>query len=225
MKLYSYVVTHDTGFAPNPFWGYCTLATCKPTIRKKAEIGDWVVGLSPKEHGHRLIYAMEVTETLSFDTYFNDRRFAKKRPDCNGKTGTKSRRAMRRCGDNIYKPQGNGAYQQLQSGHSGPEPFGREENPRTKKKDLGDHPDKRGVLISRKGHFYYFGAEALKLPDGLLARLQVRRAHRVLDTESPRDKIDIKKFISFLQRKAPSGYCGNPTKWPDEKERSGSHCA
>ena len=21
---------HDTGFAPNPFWGYCTLAVCTP---------------------------------------------------------------------------------------------------------------------------------------------------------------------------------------------------
>ena len=21
MKLYSYILTHDTGFAPNPFWG------------------------------------------------------------------------------------------------------------------------------------------------------------------------------------------------------------
>ncbi|MBW2740862.1 MAG: hypothetical protein JRE64_18905 [Deltaproteobacteria bacterium] len=25
-KLYSYVVDHDYGYAPNPFDGYCTLA-------------------------------------------------------------------------------------------------------------------------------------------------------------------------------------------------------
>jgi hypothetical protein len=43
MKLYSYVVTHDTGFSPNPFWGCCTLADCKPAIRRTAKIGDWVV--------------------------------------------------------------------------------------------------------------------------------------------------------------------------------------
>jgi Nucleotide modification associated domain 2 len=30
MKVYSYVVRCDTGFAPNPFWGYCTLAACTP---------------------------------------------------------------------------------------------------------------------------------------------------------------------------------------------------
>src|SRR5712671_5339411 len=34
MRLYSYVVARDFGFAPNPFFGVCTLATCKPDIRK-----------------------------------------------------------------------------------------------------------------------------------------------------------------------------------------------
>ena len=29
MRIYAYVVTHDNGFAPNPFHGFCTLATCK----------------------------------------------------------------------------------------------------------------------------------------------------------------------------------------------------
>jgi hypothetical protein len=37
-------VARDYGFAPNPFFGVCTLATCKPKIRKAAAIGDWVVG-------------------------------------------------------------------------------------------------------------------------------------------------------------------------------------
>jgi len=42
-SLYSYVVRYDSGFAPNPFGGYCTLATCKPEIRKTAQLGDWLV--------------------------------------------------------------------------------------------------------------------------------------------------------------------------------------
>ena len=29
-RLCSYVVRHDKGLAPNPFWGYCTLAVCTP---------------------------------------------------------------------------------------------------------------------------------------------------------------------------------------------------
>ena len=42
-SLFSYVVRSDGGFAPNPFFGYCTLATCKPRIRKGALVGDWIV--------------------------------------------------------------------------------------------------------------------------------------------------------------------------------------
>ena len=42
MKFYSYVIPRDYGFAPNPYFGYCTLADCKPGIRKMAQTGDWV---------------------------------------------------------------------------------------------------------------------------------------------------------------------------------------
>ena len=27
MRLFAYKMTHDTGFAPNPFWGYLTLVS------------------------------------------------------------------------------------------------------------------------------------------------------------------------------------------------------
>ena len=30
MKICTYTMTSDTGFAPNPFYGYCTLAACTP---------------------------------------------------------------------------------------------------------------------------------------------------------------------------------------------------
>jgi hypothetical protein len=33
--LYSYVVRWDHGFAPNPFYETCTVATCKPYIAKR----------------------------------------------------------------------------------------------------------------------------------------------------------------------------------------------
>ncbi len=44
LKIYSYVVRYDSGFAPNPFGDYCSLATCKPRIRKSIHKDDWVVG-------------------------------------------------------------------------------------------------------------------------------------------------------------------------------------
>ena len=65
MRLYSYIVTHDSGFSPNPFHGVLTLACCKPMIRRTARPGDLVVGLSTR--GERVVYAMRVAEKLSFN--------------------------------------------------------------------------------------------------------------------------------------------------------------
>jgi len=77
MRLYSYVVKTDKGFAPNPFGSYCTLACCKPKIRKNANVGDWVIGTGSKNTvgQDKLVYAMKVTEKINFDQYFQDRRF------------------------------------------------------------------------------------------------------------------------------------------------------
>ena len=80
MKVYSYILTSDTGFAPNPFWGYCTLACCKPMIRRTASVGDWIVGLTPKALGHRIAYAMKVSEKITMADYWRDKRFREKRP-------------------------------------------------------------------------------------------------------------------------------------------------
>ena len=112
MKLFSYIITHDAGFAPNPFWGYCTLACCKPKIRKTAQKGDWIVGLNPKAKGNKIIYAMQVKEILLHKDYFLDSRFASKIPDHN--TGN----TRNKCGDNIYEYISNGKYRQLPSEHS-----------------------------------------------------------------------------------------------------------
>lgn len=79
-KLYSYVVDHDLGFAPNPFGGFCTLAKCKYGSAKKrnivelAEEGDWIAGTGgadqKKSAGHgKLVYAMRVDEVVPLDDY------------------------------------------------------------------------------------------------------------------------------------------------------------
>lgn len=77
MKLYQYVMTCDTGLAPNPYHGYCTLALCEPQIRRTAQVGDWIIGLGSVSAGlgRRLAYAMQVSETLSFEEYWDDPRF------------------------------------------------------------------------------------------------------------------------------------------------------
>lgn len=96
-RLYVYIVRYDIGFAPNPFYGFCTLATCKPGIRKGAEVGDWIAGISSKQEGQDglLVYAMRVDEFLTFDEYWDDSRFRYKKPYPSGSI-------KQRYGDNIY---------------------------------------------------------------------------------------------------------------------------
>src|SRR6202790_226304 len=71
MTLYTYCIPFDNGAAPNPFGGICTLAICKPVIRRNAKVGDWIVGTGSVHLGlaNRLVYAMEVKKVLSFSDY------------------------------------------------------------------------------------------------------------------------------------------------------------
>jgi hypothetical protein len=64
-KLYTYIVKIDSGLAPNPFGGWCTLAVCTPNHQGSAvKPGDWIAGFSPKEAGYQFIYAMRVDERI-----------------------------------------------------------------------------------------------------------------------------------------------------------------
>ena len=172
-RAYMYVVDRDFGFAPNPFHGICTLATCKPPIRKGARVGDWVIGMGGKRLNAtgRCIYAMEVTQAVTFNEYWASREFRDKRPVRNG-----SRVMM--VGDNIYhRLEGDAAWQQLDSHHSladgSPNPLNVEKDTKADR-----------VLISRR--FYYFGSEAPMIPARILKRLGFKNAigHRVFDMES-----------------------------------------
>lgn len=101
VRLFSYILRHNDGFAPNPFHGWCTLACCKPVVRRVAKRGDWVVGLTSGSAG--VVYVMQVDEKLTFAEYWADPRFACKKPSwtCDD--------PEHRCGDNIYRPLGGGA--------------------------------------------------------------------------------------------------------------------
>src|SRR5450759_4031334 len=68
--LFSYTIPIDDGAAPNPFCGMCSLAICKPAIRRVAKQGDWVAGLGSRnapsgDLGAHLVYAMCVEEVLT----------------------------------------------------------------------------------------------------------------------------------------------------------------
>ena len=136
--VYVYKLDHDTGMNPNPFGDYCTLAYCKHDMREiivkdvaaakslhpglsVGDIGIWVIGIAAKRldfkgsnrYG-RIVYAMQVTELLTFDEYWVDPRFVSKRPNRtsdeevkiqNGHKGNyrffKLNDNRRICGDNI----------------------------------------------------------------------------------------------------------------------------
>jgi hypothetical protein len=74
-ELFSYIVRYDDGAAPDPYWGTCTLVICKPAIRRKANVGDWIVGLGSKanptkvDYSRKIVYVMKVTRKMTMERY------------------------------------------------------------------------------------------------------------------------------------------------------------
>jgi Nucleotide modification associated domain 2 len=192
VTVFSYVVEHDLGFAPNPFHGFCTLACCKPFIRKAAEVGDYVLGTGatkPKLLGH-IIFWMRVGDILSFDEYWTDQRFQRKKPAMSGTT-------YLRYGDNIYHRDDSGVLRQEDSFHSredgslSPGDFGRDTG-RTEK-----------VLIGRE--FAYWGRAGIALPPDLECFVRRQKRH-FTDAQ-------IERFMTWLAEHPERGYLGEPAHW------------
>lgn len=193
MRLFSYVVARDYGFAPNPFYGVCTLATCKPDIRKAAIVGDWVIGTGSKGRQEYLVYAMSVAETLTFNEYWNDPRFQRKRP--NLKAGKKQA-----FGDNIYHQEEDGSWLQENSHHSYPDGT---PNSHNVKKDTGKTSK---VLIGYE--YVYWGGEGPRIPPSIdiCKRGPGHRCHFSDQT--------MEHFINWIRAEAKWGYQGEPLDWP-----------
>lgn len=62
-SVYVCALSYDLGFAPNPFGGLCSLACCKPQIRARAGLGDWIIGLTSTKLPPvmRCVFGMVVT--------------------------------------------------------------------------------------------------------------------------------------------------------------------
>ena len=164
MRLYSYVVEHDLGFAPNPFFGYCTLAACKPDIRKAAKEGDYIVGTGTKHNDmtYAILYWMRVTEILDIDNYWAEGRFRRKRPLMNGSVA-------QQYGDNIYRSE-IGEIVQIDSFHSQPNGVPDLAN------ILRDTGKTTRVLVSKQ--FAYYGVRARAIPEELHGFIKKRPGHR-----------------------------------------------
>jgi len=183
MKIYSYVIVTDSGFAPNPYWGYCTLATCKPIIRQCAQAGDWVIATGSKSGvgNGKLVYAMRVGEVLLLERYYADPMFDIKKPIAGDE--------FQRCGDNIYFRR-NGAWKQRRNFHH-------------KEKDMDWDLSGRNVLIAE--HFYYFGNDAIDMPLEYRSLVARGRGHRCNFNPAL-----VAEFTVWLQANFKAGIHGEP---------------
>ncbi|MGA4099923.1 hypothetical protein ACI2S5_02930 [Ralstonia nicotianae] len=198
MELFSYVVARDYGFAPNPFGGCCTLATCKPNIRQRAHVGDWIAGIACAGDSRtpRLVYAMRVDEVLTYDSYWADLRFQHKKPS---RTGS----VKQLFGDNIYRRDGNGKWIQADSHHSLSD--GRP-NPR----NIANDTQSEGVLVSE--HFAYWGSKAIEVPQIFLdfdgETLLIGRGYRRHFSGA-----FVNQFVQWVEGLHMQGFLGAPYRW------------
>ncbi|NJD33089.1 MAG: hypothetical protein FIB04_14520 [Gammaproteobacteria bacterium] len=208
-RLSSYKLSHDTGFAPNPFFGTLTLATGVPDIRQAASMDDWIAGFTSTQlcgdavGTERLVFLMRVEEVLSIAEYFGDRRFARKIPSLAGGP------EVHRHGDNIYQPICDRAavpehFEQLRNLHHWDHAHDCEDA-RSKRHDVGG----RRVLVATE--FVYFGREALQVPD--FARPVVPRGSSRIGVLT-RDSELARAFIDFALARASRPVTAAPHEWP-----------
>ena len=188
-RLCTYIIGQDLGLAPNPFWGWCTFAVCTPNHQGARLIeGDWIAGFSSRGTGNLLIYAMQVFDRIHMDSYFNDPRFADKKPNQRGTW-------QQRCGDNFYSQNPDSSWKQ----HWNPFHPGKEY---TKK-------DTRKPYVFVSNRFWYFGRDAVSVPEQykpLIGERGIRVNHRFELTEN---------FLGWVESSHKQGVRALPRDNPD----------
>jgi len=181
-QLCTYIVTEDSGFAPNPFWGWCTLAACTPNHRNaQLNKGDWIAGFLSKKRQNSLLYAMELARVVDMSDYFTEKTFQKKKPNPSG--GWKEL-----CGDNIYERQGE---QWL------PHTILFHHTAKNHKQDTKNHK----VFVGSR--FWYFGQSYKGVPPKyrpLIKRYSYKSHDPVLAAQ----------FITWVARSFSTGIYGDP---------------
>lgn len=224
-RLFTYLMTHDSGFAPNPFHGTLTLATCKPGIRRtKGRPGneDWVAGFASQElvdkcnaRGvkiklYALIYLMKVSYALPLEKYFNQPEFQTKKPPqkmdgvCNPEKD---------CGDNIYYHRdGTDDFDMLKKAHHGSD-------------ELITDTGGKNVLVAEV--FYYLGRKCLIPIDGWESNLRIPMG-RPTCYGYRNDDVALNNILHFLDLKniKPNIIHGKPCIWGDvDNEHCSGTCA
>jgi hypothetical protein len=198
VRLYSYVVRHDIGFAPNPFYGWCTLGPCKPVIRRGAAVGDWIIGTGSRRNdleGH-LVYAMRVEEVLDFNSYWNDPRFSRKRPNLRGSL-------KQSFGDNIYHRDANGVWQQENSRHS-------LDDGSANSGHIKIDTEADAVLAGQE--FVYFGRNGPEVPDRFRSECAMDLVHSGRGHRCRFPQAQVDGVVAWI-RELGAGVHGTPHAW------------
>lgn len=191
MKLSAYIIAIDSGFAPNPFGRYCTLACCKPTIRRMAEKGDVVIACASSQAAGpgRLVYAMRVKEVIPYQNYWTDSRFASRKPS--------NRTAISQRGDNIWHQDRAGKWKVVP---------GACHDMRNMEKDTS------GVNALIATEFFYFGRRAIRVPARFADMLAETQGHK-----NTHDRKRIDSFWNWVSKAAPrKGRIDYPSDFTDE---------
>ena len=203
--LHSYKMSRDFGFAPNPFWGICTLACCKPRVRRSAQVNDWVVaaGVPKNNMQNCVVFGMRVTETMTFDEYWNDPRFQCKKPVLNNS-------AKYFFGDNIYHDviEKRSAVQS-NSHHSLPDGG-------TNCDNLTQDIKSNKVLISED--FIYFGRSAPCIPEPLRFQNGANFPTRSRDFQKAYSTGHVNAIVAWLRSFNEWGVVGLPEAWKNPYE-------
>lgn len=189
MKICTYTIMTDKGFAPNPFFDYCTLSACTPNhMNAQLLNGDIIVGFFTDRYDPFLLYWMEISEVLNYDDYFNDSRFQKKKPNLKGSWESK-------CGDNIYYRDNEGNWKQIPTLYHSD--------------TLAFKQDTRNPVVFIGNIFSYFGQNAYcernKLPKKLSQVLKCGQGIKYTHNSDPL----FNDFISWL-KSMDLGRHGNP---------------
>ena len=197
-RIHSYVIDHDLGFAPNPFHGLCSLACCKPLIRKHAKIGDLVLGTGSKPNGTagHLSYWMRVDEILTFEEYWENPRFLRKRPNLCGSL-------VSQYGDNIYRrePQ-TGRWLQADSFHSLPGGVPHEKN-------ISRDTSSTNRVLLGQDFCYWGGGSPPLIPEYLGKFVHGTQSHRNRFSEA--EMLAMRSWLEVLPER---GWIGDPANWP-----------
>jgi hypothetical protein len=188
MKLLKYVMTVDSGLAPNPYFGICSLALCTPNhMNARLSSGDWIVGHSCRATGNKLIYAMRVTRVLSMSEYFTG--FPEKHPHPDGD-------AIAQRGDNLYD-NSSGKWCRLPSAsHNEVSAFAQDQG-------------KPVFLSEDEKNFWYFGGidhpMPCGFPDAFPEMVKDRQGISYVHDEEV-----INRFVMWLKGYGQSGLIGSP---------------